>query len=126
MSSLVFGVEIPDLVIERAANSPLDVQLEALDVEEDAYPEDRTEDFVKRLDYASSTIYYAVLGVFAGGGYSEKVGDVSVSKSGYTITKADRERYQALADALRRKHGFIVEGINDDGGFYDANYLRKR
>ena len=126
MASLVFGLDLPDTVIQRAAYSPVDVNLEALDIEEDAYPEERTEDFAKRLDYASSTIYYAVLGVFAGGGYSEKVGDVSVSKSGYTITTADRERFKALADALREKWGFDTEGINDEGGFYDASYLRRK
>ena len=59
------------------------------------------EDFQKRLDYASSTVYYSVLGVFAGGGYSEQVGDVRVSRGGYTITMADRARFQTLADNLR-------------------------
>lgn len=124
LSSLVFGLDLPDTVIERAAYSPLEVGLEALDVNDDAYPDDRTEDFVTRLDYASSTVYYAVLGVFAGGGYSEKVGDVSVSKSGYTITTADRERYKGLADALRKKHGFDTDGIDEESGIYDASYLR--
>lgn len=123
---MVMGIDLPSTVIERAAYSPIEVGLEALDIEEDAYPEERTEDFTIRLDYASSTVYYAVLGVFAGGGYSEKVGDISVSKSGYTITTADRERFKSLADALRKKHGFETEGINDEGGFYDAAYLRRR
>lgn len=126
LASLVFGVDLPDTVIERAAYSPLDVGLEAFDVSDDAYPDDRDDDFVKRLDYASSTIYYAVLGLFAGGGYTEKVGDVSVTKSGYTISTADRERFKALADSLRKKHGLMTEESSDDGGFYDGDYLRKR
>lgn len=126
LSSLVFGLNLPDTVIERAAKSPLDVGLESFEVSDDAYPDDRSEEFVKRLDYASSTVYYAVLGVFAGGGYSEKVGDVSVSKSGYTITTADRERFKALADGLREKHGFLTEEVDDSGGFYDGGYLRLR
>lgn len=81
-------------------------------------------EFRKRLDYAASTVYYSVLGVFAGGGYSEQVGDVKVSKGGYTITMADRERFQALADNLRQKHGFQTEEFSDTGGVYDATYLR--
>lgn len=126
LSSLVFGIDLPDTVIERAAKSPREVQLEGFDVEADAYPEDEDEEFLARRDYAASTVYYAALGVFAGGGYSEKVGDVSVSKSGYTITQADRERFKFLADSLRKKHGFDLEEAQETGGIYDANYLRGR
>lgn len=79
--------------------------------------------FQMRLDYASSTVYYAVLGVFAGGGFTENHGDVQVRKGGYTITKADRERFKMLADALRRKWGFPTE--DTDGGMYDGGYLRR-
>lgn len=125
LSSLVIGVELPELTIERAAKSPLEVNLAPFDITDDAYPVDRNEEFVTRLDYASSTIYYAVLGIFAGGGVSEKIGDVSMSRSGYTITQADRERFKMLADALRRKHGFDVEG-DEDNGMYDAGYFRLR
>lgn len=126
LRSLVFGLDLPDNIIERAAKSPLEVNLAPLRADEDAYPEDRNDEFVVRLDYASSTVYYAVLGVFAGGGYSEKVGDVSVTKNGYTITMADRERFQALADALRRKHGFDPEESTSESGICDMSYLRLR
>ena len=85
---------------------------------------DGYEDFQKRLDYASSTIYYSVLGVFAGGGYSEQVGDVRASRGGYTITMADRARFKAMGDALRIKWGFEVEDEDSSSEMYDATYLR--
>lgn len=94
-----------------------------MDDDIDDYDDDPT--FQIRLDYASSTVYYSVLGVFSGGGYTEQVGDVKVVRSSYTVTKDDRDRFRLLADALRRKHGFDVESA-DDGGIYDATYLRRR
>lgn len=122
LTSLVFGLDLPDTVLERSAMSPLEVELEPLSL--DAVVELADTEFRKRLDYASSTVYYSVLGVFAGGGYSEQVGDVRVSKGGYTITMADRERFQSLADNLRIKHGFATEESHDSGGMYDMTYLR--
>lgn len=126
LSSLVFGLDLPETVITRAAYSPREVGLEGFDLEDDAYPDDADEDFQVRLDYASSTVYYAVLGVFAGGGYTEQVGDVRISKGGYTITMADRARFQHLADALRKKHGFDVEEDTSSTEMYDASYTRLR
>jgi len=124
LSSLVFGLDLPDTVLERSAMSPLEVELEPLSL--DDMVELANSEFRKRLDYAASTVYYAVLGVFAGGGYSEQVGDVRVSQNGYTITMADRARFQSLADNLRLKHGFDVEGASELGGVFDARYLRGR
>lgn len=122
LSSLVFGLDLPESVLERSAMSPLEVELEPLSLDDMVQLADA--DFRKRLDYAASTVYYSVLGVFAGGGYSEQVGDVKVSQGGYTITMADRERFQALADNLRRKHGFETEEAHDGGGMYDMTRLR--
>lgn len=122
LSSLVFGLDLPSSVLERSAMSPLEVDLEPLALDDIVELADA--EFRKRLDYASSTVYYSVLGVFAGGGYSEQVGDVKVSKGGYTITMADRERFQSLADNLRIKHGFDTEESHDTGGMYDMTYLR--
>ena len=102
--------------------SPLEVELDPLSL--DDIVELANSEFRKRLDYAASTVYYSVLGVFAGGGYSEQIGDVKVSRGGYTITMEDRQRFQALADSLRRKHGFETEEAHDGGGMYDATYLR--
>lgn len=114
LRSLVPGLDLPDTVVARAARSPIEVGLDRLDVTEDIdydYGGEDGDGFQKRLDYASSTIYYSVLGVFAGGGYSEQVGDVRASRGGYTITMADRARFKAMGDALRLKWGWGVEEI---------------
>lgn len=124
LRSLVIGLDINNDVLERAARSPKEVGLEALSLGADLDKSESEADFQMRLDYAASTVYYSVLGVFAGGGYSEKVGDVSKSRSGYTITQADRDRFKMLADRLRKKHGFEIEE-DDDGGMFDATPLRR-
>lgn len=124
LRSLVFGLDLPIEILERASFSPMEVGLESIELDDDVQDLLQDEYFQKRLDYASSTVYYSVLGVFAGGGYSEQVGDVRVSRGGYTITMADRARFQTLADNLRLKHGFDVEGASDIGGMFDARYLR--
>lgn len=126
LRSLVFGLDLPIEILERASFSPMEVGLESIELDDDVQDLLQDEDFQKRLDYASSTVYYSVLGVFAGGGYSEQVGDVRVSRGGYTITMADRARFQTLADNLRLKHGFDVEGASEIGGMFDARYLRRR
>ena len=126
LRSLVFGLDLPIEILERASFSPIEVGLESIELDDDVQDLLQEEDFQKRLDYASSTVYYSVLGVFAGGGYSEQVGDVRVSRGGYTITMADRARFQTLADNLRLKHGFDVEGASEIGGIFDARYLRGR
>lgn len=126
LRSLVFGLDLPIEILERASFSPMEVGLESIELDDDVQDLLQDEDFQKRLDYASSTVYYSVLGVFAGGGYSEQVGDVRVSRGGYTITMADRARFQTLADNLRLKHGFDVEGASEIGGMFDARYLRNR
>ena len=131
LRSLVPGLDLQDTVIARAARSPIEVGLDRLDVTEDidydydygGEDEDR-DGFQKRLDYASSTIYYSVLGVFAGGGYSEQVGDVRASRGGYTITMADRARFKAMGDALRLKWGWVVEEDESSSEMYDARYQR--
>lgn len=125
LRSLVPGLDLQDNVLERAARSPIEVDLERLDLNEDEADYDGDEDFQKRLDYAASTIYYSVLGVFAGGGYSEQVGDVRASRNGYTITMADRARFKAMADALRSKWDWETEDSDTgDGEAFDATYMR--
>lgn len=125
LRSLVFGLDLPIEILERASFSPMEVGLEPIELDDDVQDLLQDEDFQKRLDYASSTVYYSVLGVFAGGGYSEQVGDVRVSRGGYTITMVDRARFQTLADNLRLKWGFEVEGASEVGGMFDARYLRR-
>lgn len=125
LRSLVPGLDLQDSVIARAARSPIEVGLERLEIDEDIDDFDGDEDFQMRLDYASSTIYYSVLGVFAGGGYSEQVGDVRASRGGYTITMADRARFKGMGDALRLKWGFDVEEDDSSSEMFDAGSLRR-
>lgn len=125
LRSLVPGLDLQDSVVERCAISPVEVDLEALELDEDVDGDTLADpDFRKRLDYASSTVYYSVLGVFAGGGYSEQVGDVRASRGGYTITMADRARFKGMGDALRAKWGWDVEDDDSSSEMYDATWMR--
>lgn len=137
LRSLVQGLDLQDTIVARAARSPIEVGLTRLTLTEDVdytYDDEghiisdrsQDEDFQKRLDYASSTIYYSVLGVFAGGGYSEQVGDVRASRGGYTITMADRARFKAMGDALRSKWGWDVTEDESSSEMFDASYMRAR
>ncbi len=124
LRSLVPGLDLQDSVLARAARSPIEVGLERISLDDDEEDYDGDEDFQRRLDYASSTIYYSVLGVFAGGGYSEQVGDVRASRGGYTITMADRARFKSMGDALRLKWGYDVEEDDSSSEMYDVSTLR--
>lgn len=125
LRSLVPGLDLQDNVVERCAISPVEVDLEPLELDEDVDGSSLSEtEFRMRLDYASSTVYYSVLGVFAGGGYSEQVGDVRASRGGYTITMADRARFKGMGDALRAKWGFDVEDDDSSSEMYDATWMR--
>lgn len=137
LRSLVPGLDLQDNVIERCALSPAGVvvtgsngskfTLDALDIDEDVDADSLTdEEFRARLDYASSTVYYSVLGVFAGGGYSEQVGDVRASRGGYTITMADRARFKGMGDALREKWGLEIPEDDSSSEMYDATNMRRR
>lgn len=126
LRSLVPGLDLQESVIQRAARSPIEVGLERLDLDDDEEDYDGDEDFQMRLDYASSTIYYSVLGVFAGGGHSEQVGDVRSSRGGYTITMADRARFKSMGDALRLKWGWEVEADDASTEIVDASSLRRK
>lgn len=138
LRSLVQGLDLQDTVVARSARSPKEIGLEPLPLNEDidyiiddetgekTPREDPDNSYQMRLDYASSTIFYSVLGVFAGGGYSEQVGDVRASRGGYTITMADRARFKAIGDALRAKWGWDVEEDASTSEVYDASYLRRR
>ena len=124
LRSLVPGLDLQDNVIERCALSPVEVGLEALEIDDDVDGDSLSDtEFRMRLDYASSTVYYSVLGVFAGGGYSEQVGDVRASRGGYTITMADRARFKAMGDELRQRWGFDVVEDDSSSEMYDASYM---
>ena len=124
LRSLVFGLDLPIEILERASFSPMEVGLESIELDDDVQDLLQDEDFQKRLDYAASTVYYSVLGVFAGSGYSEQVGDVRTSRSGFVVTADDRLRYKSLGDALRLKHNFPTDTSVEVGGMFDARYLR--
>ena len=126
LRSLVPGLDLQDNVVARCALSPTEVGLPALQLTDTVDSTTLADtSFHMRLDYASSTIYYSVLGVFAGGGYSEQVGDVRASRGGYTITMADRARFKAMGDALRLKWGFDVDEDDSTSEMYDASSLRR-
>lgn len=136
LRSLVPGLDLQDSVVERCALSPVEAvitdedgttrNLEPLELDDDVDSDTMADsDFRMRLDYASSTVYYSVLGVFAGGSYSEQVGDVRASRGGYTITMADRARFKSMGDALRLKWGFEIEDEDSASEMYDATYLRR-
>lgn len=126
LRSLVPGLDLQDNVVERCALSPIEIGLEPLELDDEVDSDSLSEEeFQMRLDYASSTVYYSVLGVFAGGGYSEQVGDVRASRGGYTITMADRARFKSMGDALRAKWGFEVEDDESSSEMFDATYLRR-
>ena len=126
LRSLVPGLDLDDNVLARAARSPIEVGLERLDISDEEEYYDGDEDFQMRLDYASSTIYYSVLGVFAGGGRSEQVGDVRSSRGGYTITMADRARYKSMGDDLRKKWGWDPIADEASTEIVDVSSLRHR
>jgi hypothetical protein len=138
LRSLVPGYDIQANVVARCARSPKEVGLDPLPLDEDIDyvidPEtqkpvprpDPDSTYQMRLDYAASTVYYSMLGVFAGGGYSEQVGDVRASRGGYTITMADRQRFKDLADSLRQKWGWEIVDDAASSEMYDATSLRLR
>lgn len=126
LRSLVPGLDLQASVIERAALSPTEVELDPLEISDDVDANSLSdEDFRERLDYASSTVYYSVLGVFAGGGYTEQIGDVRNSRGGFIITKDDRARYKALGDDLRRKWGLDIPDDDTGNEMYDATYMMR-
>ena len=126
LRSLVPGLDLQDNVIQRCALSPTEVGLEPFGLDDEVDSDTLSDTaFRMRLDYASSTVYYSVLGVFAGGGYSEQVGDVRASRGGYTITMADRARFKGMGDALRAKWGWDVEEDDSSSEMYDATYMMR-
>ena len=127
LRSLVPGLDLQQNVVERSALSPIEVNLDPVELDDEVDGDSLADmEFRRRLDYASSTIFYSVLGVFAGGGHSEQVGDVRASRGGYTITMADRARFKAMGDDLRRKWGYETEADTVSSEIVDMSSLRYR
>lgn len=116
-------------VMKSAAFSPVLASPALIPLNLDDDISDHLEDAVwmKSLDYALSSLYYSMSGVFSGGSRSEQVGDVRASLSGFTITQSDREYYRSLADKIRGEIGYKTEEVSpDSGGMFDASPLRRR
>ena len=122
------GYPLDIAVLEYAAMSPLmatprPVQPITLSDEIDANATD--ENFIESLKYATSTLFYAMSGVFSGGSQSESVGDVSASRSGFVVTQADRDYYRARANKIRMQLGSDLQDEPlDDCIMFDATVLR--
>ena len=111
------------IALEKFANSPADVGLMPLYLSENAYPVPFDAEFMKRRQYAESSLWYSAVGLFSGGSESEKIGDESYSKGGYVITEKDRDRFIAMANKLRVCSGFDIEIIFSDSEVTDAQEL---
>lgn len=107
-------------VLASPALTPLNLDDDISDHLEDAV-------WMKSLDYALSSLYYSMSGVFSGGSRSEQVGDVRASLSGFTITQSDRKLFIEKANEIRVKLGYKTEKVlYDSGGMFDASPLRRR
>lgn len=116
-------------VMKGAAFSPVLASPALIPLNLDDDISDHLEDAVwmKSLDYALSSLYYSMSGVFSGGSRSEQVGDVRASLSGFTITQSDRKLFIEKANEIRVKLGYKTEKVlYDSGGMFDASPLRRR
>lgn len=117
-------------VLTYAAYSPIFAEptaMRGLNLTDDIRDIADDEEMKRSLKYATSTLYYAVSGVFAGGSKSEQVGDVKVSVSGFTITQSDRDHYREMADEIRAALGSDKKSDTaSDSGMFDATPLRRR
>ena len=131
LSGQISGYPIESLgsVLESAAFSPVLASPALIPLNLDDDISDHLEDAVwmKSLDYALSSLYYSMSGVFSGGSRSEQVGDVRASLSGFTITQSDRNLFIEKANEIRVKLGYKTEKVlYDSGGMFDASPLRRR
>lgn len=115
------NVEFTEDNLAVIANSPADVGLEPFELTDAAYPSDMDSLFMQRRNYMESNLWYSALGMFSGGSVTEKIGDESYSRTGYTITEGDRDRFKAIGDSLREKAGFAPEGYSEDEGIHDGS-----
>lgn len=118
-------------VLEGAVISPLfskPRQLRAIELEATIEENYRDKEFMDSLKYALSTLYYTLSGsVGTGGSMSERVGDASVSKSGYTLSSADRALLRKSGDDIRDELRLQREAsVGDSRGMFDATALRGR
>ncbi len=116
--------EFSDSQLQEFCETPSDVNLEPLELDDEAYPYPSDSEFLKRRDYAESCIYYAALNLLGGSSGSEKIGDVSYSGATISLSANDKTILRGKADALRKKHGFPIEEVAkvaDGSGVYDGS-----
>ena len=122
------GYPLDLAVLEYAVISPLmatPIPFQPITLNDEIDTNAADENFIESLKYATSTLFYAMSGVFSGGSTSETVGDVSASRSGFIITKSDREYYRSMGDKLRKEAGYEPEEpVQETGGMFDATGLR--
>lgn len=124
------GNQIEKNVLEVAAISPVGARPSSMSP---VYLEDRVEDMygdenmMKSLKYALSTLYYSMSASITGGTKSERRGNRQISIGGYPLTTKDREAFRSLGDRIREELGSNKEEeYSNEGGMFDASYLRSR
>lgn len=124
------GYPLDLAVLEYAVISPLmatPIPFQPITLNDEIDTNAADENFIESLKYATSTLFYAMSGVFSGGSTSETVGDVSASRSGFIITKLDREYYRSRANKLRSELGTdLMDNPASESAMFDATYLRDR
>ena len=124
------GYPLDLAVLEYAVISPLmatPIPFQSITLNDEIDTNAADENFIESLKYATSTLFYAMSGVFSGGSTSETVGDVSASRSGFIITKSDREYYRSRANKLRSELGTdLMDNPASESVMFDATYLRDR
>lgn len=124
------GYPFEMVVLKNAAISPIFAKptpLRAINLDDEIEDNADDDDWVRSLKYALSTLYYSASGVFSGGSRSEQVGDVRTSLSGFIVTQADRDDWRTRARRLRGEIGCEEEeDVTEQGGMFDASYLRRK
>lgn len=120
------GATLANAAFSPALAKPkLDPPLQAISLDDDISDHLDDEVWMASLNYALSTLYYSMSGVFSGGSRTEQDGDVRASLSGFIITKDDREYYRSMGDKLRKEAGYEPEEpVQETGGMFDATGLR--
>lgn len=116
--------------IKAAALSPAKLKsarFRAVGIDEEYDSKMDDDVFVDSVEYALSTLYYSMSATVTGGSKSEKRGNRSISQGGYALTTRDREAFRERANQIRRDLGLEIEDdIADEGGAFDATYLRRK
>ena len=105
----IIGYELPLTVIKDVCLSPKEIGMTPLFLIDDAYPTPMDSDFVKRRDYAESTLYYMVTGMLSVTSYKKTIGNRSYSSAGVSINESEKNKYIKKADTLRQKWGLPKE-----------------